>query len=75
MSEPLEATVRIDDAVAEELERALGHCRVAAQHFRDELVPRGAARAWAARGHLLRAEAFLDEQAREHASLSSLPDD
>ena len=70
MSEALEATARLYDEVASELERALEHCRVAARHFRDELVPRGAAHAWAARGHLLNAEALLDEQAREHASRS-----
>jgi hypothetical protein len=70
MSDALEATGRLYDEAAEELEQALEHCRVAAQHFRDELVPRGAAHAWAARGHLLNAEALLDEQAREHASRS-----
>ena len=75
MSDALERTAVLYDEVAAELERALGHCHAAAQHFRDELVPRGAAHAWAARGHLLRAEELLDEQAREHASRSSLPDD
>jgi hypothetical protein len=70
MSEALEAAARLYDDAAEELERALEHCHVAAQHFRDELVPRGAAHAWAARGHLLNAETLLDEQAREHASRS-----
>jgi hypothetical protein len=63
------------DRAADELERALGHCRVAGQHFRDRLVPRAAAHAWAARGHLLEAEELLDRQAREHAVRSSLPDD
>jgi len=70
MSDALEATARLYDEVADELQRALEHCRVAAQHFRDDVVPRGAAHAWAARGHLLRAEGLLDEQAREHASHS-----
>ena len=70
MSDALEATARLYDEVGDELQLALDHCRVAAQHFRDELVPRGAAHAWAARGHLLNAEALLDEQAREHASRS-----
>ena len=70
MSDALDATARLYDEVVEELEQALAHCRVAAQHFRDELVPRGTAHAWAARGHLLRAEDLLDEQAREHASRS-----
>ncbi len=70
MSDALDATARLYDEVVAELEQALAHCRVAAQHFRDELVPRGTAHAWAARGHLLRAEDLLDEQAREHASRS-----
>jgi hypothetical protein len=70
MSEALEATARLYDEAAAELEEAVAHCRVAAQHFRDSLVPRGTAHAWAARGHLLNAEQLLDEQAREHASRS-----
>ena len=75
MSDTLEATARLYDEAAAELERALGHCRVAADHFRNELVPRGTAHAWAARGHLLEAEALLDEQAREHAGRAQLPGD
>ena len=73
MSERLDATARLYDEAADELRRAHEHCRVAAQHFRDELVPRGAAHAWAARGHLLKAEELLDAQAREHAE-HSVPD-
>jgi hypothetical protein len=75
VSDALDATARLYDEAANELGRALRHCRVAAQHFRDELVPRGAAHAWAARGHVLRAEQLLDAQAREHAAKSSLPGD
>jgi hypothetical protein len=67
MSERLEAAARLYDEVAGELERAAAHAKVAARHFRDENVPRGAAHAWAVRGHLLEARARLDEQAREHA--------
>jgi len=37
--------------------------------------PRGAAHAWAARGHILNAEMHLDELARTQASRSTLPDD
>jgi hypothetical protein len=70
MSEALEATAKLYDEAARELDRAARHCEVAAQHFRDNLVPRGAAHAWAARGHMLEAEALLDEQAREHARRS-----
>ena len=70
MSEKLEATARLYDAAAADLEQAVAHCRVAAQHFRKNEVPRGAAHAWAARGHVLDAHARLDEQAREHAARS-----
>jgi hypothetical protein len=67
----LESTARLYEQAAAELEQALAHCRVAAEHFRNEEVPRGAAHAWAARGHLLEAQARLDEQAREHAARSA----
>lgn len=67
MSGAHEKTARSYEQAARELEQAVEHCRVAAQHFRDGVVPRGTAHAWAARGHLLNAEALLDEQAREHA--------
>jgi len=70
VSDALEATARLYDEAAEELEQALAHCRVAAEHYRNQEVPRGTAHAWAARGHLLNAEARLDEQAREHAARS-----
>lgn len=75
MTDALEATARLYDEAAAELERALGHCRVAAEHFRNREVPRGAAHAWPARGHLLEVQSLLDEQARQHAAKSSLPGD
>ena len=64
--ERLEAAAKLYDEAAEELDRAAAHARVAAQHFRDGEVPRGAAHAWATRGHVLAAEKALDEQALEH---------
>jgi hypothetical protein len=70
MSEPLDNVATLYDEVAAELEQAAAHASVAAQHFRDENVPRGAAHAWAARGHILEAQVRLDEQAREHARMS-----
>jgi hypothetical protein len=70
MSEALEATAKLYDEAAVELGRAARHCEVAARHFRDGVVPRGAAHAWAALGHIREAEAHLDEQAREHARRS-----
>jgi len=72
MNERLEATARLYDEAAKELDLAARHCKVAAQHFRSSEVPRGTAHAWAARGHLLEAETRLDEQAREHSRRSSV---
>ncbi len=72
MNEKLEASAGLYEEAAKELVLAARHCEVAAQHFRDNLVPRGAAHAWAARGHLLEAETRLDEQAREHSRRSSV---
>jgi hypothetical protein len=69
--EGLEEAARLHDAAAEELEQAAKHCRTAARHFRDEEVPRGAAHAWAAVGHIRAAEESLDEQARAHARKSN----
>jgi hypothetical protein len=59
------------DAAAEELEQAAKHCRTAARHFRNREIPRGAAHAWAAFGHIRAAEESLDEQARAHARKSN----
>jgi hypothetical protein len=65
-----EEAARLYEAAAEELELAARHCRTTAGHFRDGNVPRAAAHAWAARGHLLAAQESLDAQAREHARRS-----
>jgi hypothetical protein len=73
--EELEVAAQMYEEAAAELERAAGHCRVAAEHFRNVEQPRGTAHAWAARGHLLQAEALLDEQARNHSAKSLLPGD
>jgi hypothetical protein len=61
-----EAAARLYEQAAAELDRAVAHCRVAATHFRGAEVPRGAAHAWAALGHLREAELRLEEQARTH---------
>jgi hypothetical protein len=71
----LENAARIYEEAAAELDRAAGHLRVAAEHFRNREQPRGAAHAWAARGHLLNAGSNLDEAARMQAQRSSIPDD
>lgn len=70
MSERLEAVAEAYDEIAAELEQALAHVRVAAEHYRNELIPRGAAHAWAAHGHLLAARERLEAQARDHAARS-----
>ena len=67
VSENLEAAAGLYNSAAEELEQAAKHCRTAARHFRDQEVPRGAAHAWAALGHIRAAEESLDAQARTHA--------
>jgi hypothetical protein len=71
----LEAVARAYEEAASELERAAGHCRVAADHYRSVDQPRGSAHALAARGHVIEALARLDESARVQASKASLPDD
>jgi hypothetical protein len=70
MSDRLDAAARLYEEIAAELERAAAHASVAAQHLRDENVPRASAHAWAVRGHLLEAHSRLDEQAKEHAEFS-----
>ena len=64
--EGLEHAARLYEQAAEELEQARKHCLVAADHLRNRLVPRGAAHAWAAQGHVLAAQEHLDEQAKAH---------
>jgi hypothetical protein len=70
-NENLEASASLFERAADELELAARHCRTAAGHMREREVPRGAAHAWAAHGHVLRAAALLEEQARMHAEKSS----
>jgi hypothetical protein len=70
VTDALEATAAAYDEIAAKLEQALAHVRVAAQHYRDGVVPRGAAHAWSAHGHLLAAIEQLEAQARDHASRS-----
>jgi hypothetical protein len=70
-NEDLEAAASLFENAANELELAARHCRTAAGHMRKREVPRGAAHAWAAQGHVLRAAALLEEQARVHAEKSN----
>ncbi len=73
--EELEQVAQMYEQAAAELERAAGHCSDSARHYRNVEQPRGGIHAWAARGHLLNAEALLDEAARRQASKSLLPGD
>jgi hypothetical protein len=66
----LEEAAGTYESAVEGLEQAAAHCRTAAGHARDREVPRRTAHAWAARDHLLAVRAFLDEQARVHATKS-----
>jgi hypothetical protein len=70
-NDDLEAAARLLEGAAEELELAARHCRTAASHTRAREVPRGAAHAWAAHGHLRAANALLDDQSRIHARKSN----
>jgi hypothetical protein len=70
LSDALESSAKLYDEAATELELAAQHCRTAASHLRDGEVPRGAAHAWAARGHMLGADDRLGRQAREHSARS-----
>ncbi len=69
--EPLELAAQLYERVAEQLRTAAVHCDRSAEHFRNREIPRGAAHAWAAHGHVLEAQEELDAQAREHARRSS----
>lgn len=64
-----QAADRLDE-IADELEQAAAHCRVAATHYRQRVVPRAAAHAWAAFGHLQRSQRALTELAESHAAHS-----
>jgi hypothetical protein len=68
--ERLERSAALCEAAAEEPEPAAKHCRTAGAHLRAREVPRAAAHAWAALGHMRSARDSLDEQARMHASSS-----
>jgi hypothetical protein len=69
----LERAARTYEEAAAELERAIGHCRVAAERFRIREQASGSAHAWAARGHLVVALELLDATARAHRTHALLP--
>jgi hypothetical protein len=65
-TDSLEAAARLFEEAAAELDRASAHCRRTAEQFRGREVPRAAAHAWVALGHLREAERAMEAQAREH---------
>ena len=62
----LEAAASLFDSAADELDLAGAHARRAAEHFREDDVPRATSHAWAALGHLKTGEDRLVVHAREH---------
>jgi len=70
MTDPRDVAATRLEEIAAELERAAQHCRVAAEHYRERNVPRAAAHAWAAQGHIQRGNADLMRLAEEHADRS-----
>lgn len=70
MNDPRDDLAEQFESVAKELERAAEHCRVAAQHYRERNVPRAAAHAWAAFGHVHHSSAELHAAAEAHAAKS-----
>lgn len=58
------------EGLAAELEQAAAHARVAAQHYLEDAVGRGAAHGLSVAGHLRRAQDLLDDLARGHAERS-----
>ena len=58
------------EEVARELDQAAAHARTAARHFREGEIPRMAAHAWAAQGHLHAGQSRLATQSRQHSEHS-----
>ena len=73
MEEVFEAQAQAFEKAASEFDLAAGHMRVAANHFRNREVPRAAAQASAARGHMLNARHILDDWFVVHASKAHPP--
>lgn len=70
MTDPRDVAADQLEEIAVELERAAQHCRVAAQHYRERNVPRAAAHAWAAQGHVHHGTQALLQLSEEHAARS-----
>jgi hypothetical protein len=63
------------ERVADELRLAAAHCATTAAHYRAADVPRAAAHAWAASGHVELARRELADAAVAHASHSTTATD
>lgn len=66
-----EAAAREFETAADELERAVRHLRTTADHLRQQEMPRAFAHAFAASGHMRRAQDIVDARAVEHAARSN----
>jgi hypothetical protein len=75
VSERLQRVTALYERSSAELERAARHARLASDLFAAREVPRGAAHALAAEGHVVSARQAMEEAAQLHSSASRLPDD
>jgi len=66
MTDALEAQAKRLLQIAEELERAVAHAKIAANHFKSGEVPRGCAHTFAIEGHMRVVTEILSVAAKEH---------
>ncbi len=66
MNEALEAQAKKLLQIAEELEKAAAHVKIAANHFKSGEVPRGCAHSFSAQGHVAVASETLFLVAKDH---------
>jgi hypothetical protein len=66
MNEALEAQSKKLLQIAEELEKAAAHAKIAASHFKLGEVPRGCAHSFAVEGHIAMASETLTLVAKDH---------
>jgi hypothetical protein len=66
MNEALEAQSKKLLQIAEELEKAAAHAKIAAGHFKAGEVPRGCAHSFATQGHMAVASEVMSAATKEH---------
>ena len=66
MNDALEAQWKKLLQIAEELEKAASHAKIAANHFKLGEVPRGCAHSFAVEGHIVVASETLSLVAKDH---------